>query len=461
MTYRSVFRQIAVDLQRRLCYNGVQNDSEQKNGYGVMKMAGFIDAFKKSFTGGDESDRYAKGLQKRLIKEINQMAENDDYIPGSSSMDMKYNFRLQKNRESAHDISVRTRCITDEKSFTGVSVLMGNDRRYVTRIPVTTCRFDKEYVSDGRTVKRDRYEGTISSYVVFAQGQDPNASYCCPNCGDINTVSQLLEQGCRSCRTRFMLPDLYPRITNYYTLRSKPYVCLSPLPFVLLGILSALLFFFFYSSRQLEMGFEYVFSMVVTGVCGIIPGYLLYVLAVLLLFSLDAVGSNPRLSAFNRTRKKLPLFMQQYDPLFSVDFFVGKVNNLLKTLIFTDDYKNCAVYEQNGENPYKDIIDVEYQGSVGLNDAACDGHYVYLDMDVYTRTTYVKKRRVTQKDDVFRMKLCRSVYVHDDCNASVHNIECRSCGASFNAVREKNCPYCRSPYNLRDYDWVVTEFERK
>ncbi len=424
-------------------------------------MAGYWEAVEKNFTGGDAFDRSAKELHKSFMKEMNYMAEDDTYIPKLSSMDMKYNFLLQKNRAAEYGVGVKSRCITDERSYTGVSALMGSDKRYVTRIPVTACRFEKEYFSGNKRIKRERYGGTISSYVVFAQTQDPGASYCCPNCGDINKVSQLLEQGCRSCRTKFMMPDLYPRITYYYSQEEKPYHKTTPLPFVLLGILSAVIFFFLYSSKQLEIGFEYYFALMVTAVCGIVFGYIFYALGMIFLVILDGIRSSSRCSAYNKTKRELPGFMQNYDPFFAVDFFAGKVNSLLKTLIFTDNYKNCSVYEKDGDNPYKDIVDVDYQGAIGLNNAVSDGRYVYIDVDVYARTAFMHGRRLKHRDEVFNMKLCRSVNVHDDCNASVHNIECRSCGASFNAVREKNCPYCRSAYNLRDYDWIVTDFERK
>ncbi len=424
-------------------------------------MAGFVEAIRKGFTGGDVFDQRAKGLHQDFIAEMNRMAEDEQYLPKNSSMDMRYNFRLQQHRASEHGIRIRRRYLTDEKSHTGVSVLMGKDKRYVTRIPATVCHFEKTFLSDRKTVRKEKTGGTVYSYVVFANEQNPDDTYCCPNCGDINTIMQLLEQGCRSCRTKYILPDLYPRITNFYTMREKSYVRTSPFPFILLGIAFALSVFFFTFAKTLEMDIQLLLSLLATVFCGVVIGFLLYPIGILSLLLLDAIVSGPQLYAFNKTRKKLPLFMQKYDPFFSVDFFVGKVNNLLKTLVFTDDYSNCSVYEKNGDNPCKDIVDVEYQGVIGLNSTSCDDQYVYIDIDVYARTAFMKNRRLKQKDELFRMKLCRSVSVQDDCNASVHNIQCHACGASFNAVREKNCPYCRSAYNLRDYDWVVTAFERK
>ncbi len=434
-------------------------------------MGAVINAFKQIFKPDDNYDLNAKDLHNKFINEMNNMDEDNNYIPKISSMDMKYNFYLQQQRLSRHNVSVKRKFIMKDNSVTLVTPLLGKDKRYVTRIPITNCLSEKSFVSNNKILKKEKSDGTISSYVVFAEEQDPKATYCCPNCGDINTVTQLLEQGCRSCGTKFMMPDLYPRITNYYTIRSKPYVRMKLFPFILIGIAAALLFFFLYSSKQLEppaseyevsmADFNYIFAMLATGVCGIFFGYLLYFIITMTLLLADGIGSSSRASAFRKFANKMPRFMQKYDPFFSVDFFVGKVNNLLKTMIFTDDYKNCSVYEKDGDNPYSDIIDIEYQGAVGLNKVYSDEQYIYADIDVYARTSRIKGLKLKQKNETFRMKLCRAIGVQDDCNASVSNIECRSCGASFNAVRERNCPYCRSPYNLRNYDWVVVDFEKR
>ena len=302
-------------------------------------MGAVINAFKQIFKQDDNYDLNAKALHKKFIEDMNNMYEDKNYIPKISSMDMKYNFHLQQQRLSKHNISIKRRFIMNEKSVTLVTALLGNDKRYVTRIPITNCLSEKSFLSNNKTLKKEKSDGTISSYVVFAQEQDSHASYCCPNCGDINTVVQLLEQGCRSCGTKFMMPDLYPRITNFYTVSSKPYVRMKLFPFILLGVVATLLFFFLYSSKQFDMpfseyqqadmAFKYIFAMPASAVVGVFFGYLLYFISAMMLLFADAISSSSRLSAFRKFANKIPRFMKKFDPFFSVDFFVGKVNNLV------------------------------------------------------------------------------------------------------------------------------------
>ena len=424
-------------------------------------MAGVFDAITRNLSGGDAFDRSAKELHKHFINDINHLEDDGNNLPRIFSMDMKYNFRLQQQRAAAHGISIKRRYLLDEKSATAVSAQMGRDKRYVIRIPVTTCNYENTFLSGGKVLEQEKSNGIISSFVVFARNQIPNVTYCCPNCGDINSVAQLLEQGCRSCGTKFIMSELYPRITNFYTYKQKPYVNKRPLPYCIICIILTLAYSLFSFSKPPEIKIEYILSLPAAAFCGVIFGYILYAISMILQLIIDAVKSGPRDSAFEKTRKKLPRFMKKIDPFFSVDFFVSKVNNLLKTLVFSDNYHNCSVYEKDGENPYKDIIDVEYQGAIRLNKINSDEQYVYVDLDVFTKTTCIKNNRLHHRDELFHMKLCRSVCVQDDCNASVHNIECHSCGASFDAVREKNCPFCGNSYDLKNYDWVVTDFEKR
>ena len=424
-------------------------------------MAGFFDALQRNLNGGDDYDRKSKTLNERFIADLNRMADDENYIPKLSSADMKYNFALQQRRLKEYEVTLKRKYIPEENAASGVSMLMGKDKRYINRIPFLSCRCESIFLKDGKIQKKMKSKDTVYSYTVFVEDQDTNASYCCPNCGDVNTVQQLLEMGCGSCGTRFIMSDLYPRITNYYTLKQKDYAPVPLFPFLLIWTLLMAGWLFFSAIKQQEEILETVLSLILGIPFGMFLGYIVYSISMVFLLIPDSIVGSIRLSAYNKTKRKLPRFMQRFDPFFSIDFFVGKVNNLLKTLVFSDSYDNCAVYGQTGENPYKDIIDIEYHGVIGLNSVKNDENYVYADINVYTKTTYCSNDRIRRKGDIFRMKLQRAVGVKDDCNASIHNIECRSCGASFDAVREKKCPYCGNAYDLKQYDWVVTEFSRK
>ena len=425
-----------------------------------MDMAGLFDNLQRNWTGGDKYDREAKVLITHFISDLNKMSEDDDYISKIASADVKYNLSLQKRRHRDNGVRMHRKYWTDEKSVDGVSMTMGDDKRYINRVPFLFCGCDTVYDIDGKPGKKYETRETVYDYTVFVEGQDPTASYCCPNCGDINTVSRLIEDGCRSCKTKFILSELYPRVTYYYTVPPKKYSLSKPVLGVIAGFLGGLIYGI--CAGLLGNDQIWVINALIAGFAGGILGYLLFSVLLLILVGVDIVSGGKKYGVYSRTCKKLPKFMSSYDPFFSIDFFVGKVNNLLRTLVYTDKCEDCAVLENShakGEL-FPDILDVEYQGIIGLNDISSDGKYVYADVNVYTNTTFIKNRKIIRRPEIFRMILCRNVDVHDACSASIHNIECKSCGASFNAVRERKCPYCKSPYNLKDYDWIVTDIGR-
>lgn len=70
-----------------------------------------------------------------------------------------------------------------------------------------------------------------------------------------------------------------------------------------------------------------------------------------------------------KAKTKLPKLMRQIDPNFSYEFFIGKVINLIKLMIFSDDYTNLAAYDGKPmQNKFKDIIDVKYDSTLNLTD---------------------------------------------------------------------------------------------
>ena len=40
---------------------------------------------------------------------------------------------------------------------------------------------------------------------------------------------------------------------------------------------------------------------------------------------------------------------------------------------------------------------------------------------------------------------------------SVERIQCKSCGAGFNAAKMRKCPHCGTRYEMGDDDWIITK----
>ena len=42
---------------------------------------------------------------------------------------------------------------------------------------------------------------------------------------------------------------------------------------------------------------------------------------------------------------------------------------------------------------------------------------------------------------------------------SITSVNCHSCGGSFDAVRQRNCPYCGTEYHMEEDYWVIEDMK--
>ncbi len=64
--------------------------------------------------------------------------------------------------------------------------------------------------SDNEIMNRfvDEYEGWCN------EGKNPDVACLCSNCGAVSSIKELLN-GCKNCGTRFIMDDLFPKVTNF------------------------------------------------------------------------------------------------------------------------------------------------------------------------------------------------------------------------------------------------------
>lgn len=50
--------------------------------------------------------------------------------------------------------------------------------------------------------------------------------------------------------------------------------------------------------------------------------------------------------------------------------------------------------------------------------------------------------------------------IPQDPGYSIHQVSCESCGASFDAMKIRHCPYCKREYDMRDHAWTVMKIQK-
>ena len=285
---------------------------------------------------------------------------------------------------------------------------------------------------------------------------------------------QDLLTGCKSCGTRFIIDDLFPKVTNFYHIKDEVDLIRKILkPSMLICVLGMIATVMSYSlisninNGNIVQGsddfvFQIVQCVIVGLIYGTVSGYILWAAFILIWMMIGAIKSLFLLGPHVRAKTQLPKVMRQIDPNFSYEFFIGKVINLMKLMIFSDDYTNLAAYDGKPmQNTFKDIVDISYDGTVRYNTLKTDGNYCYVDITVYTTVTKVDGGVLKSSKEKFRVVVCKNIHAIANAGFSIKNVNCRSCGGSFDATREHNCPYCGNPYHLGNDDWVVIEFNKE
>ncbi|MCH5297744.1 MAG: hypothetical protein J1E85_08740 [Ruminococcus sp.] len=408
----------------------------------------------------------------RFVDEYVKWSESGK-APDIGSLDLEYAFDLQRKRLESKNITLKHEFTEFGDNLDNVikALSVRDDGKFYSQIVCKYYNVAETFFVDRKKKKKFKDRQIIYTMITRLKNQNSEATYCCPNCGAISDVKTLLK-GCPNCNTRFIMDDLFPKVTNFYFVKAYAQTERSFKVGLAKWIIPSIIVCIALSSGYnlvqgtLDPGADnfagHMILCVFSGIiAGAIFGDICYVLSLIGSVFKGAAKSVTLLAPKFTAEKRLPQLMKQIDHNFSYEYFVGKMLALVKMMIFSGDYSNLAVYEgQPMQNKYTDIVDVQYRGVIRLNSFNINGEYCYVDITVYATTFREKDGSVRKKDEKFRMAVCKNIHAIADEGFSMKKVSCKSCGASFDATREHNCPYCGNAYHLGDDDWVVLNFSK-
>jgi hypothetical protein len=156
------------------------------------------------------------------------------------------------------------------------------------------------------------------------------------------------------------------------------------------------------------------------------------------------------------SKAKFEQKMKSIIPDFSYEYFTSKAISLIKLAVYSKDEKDLLFYRGEALAPkFKDVIDLNYGGALGVTDLRVSDGVVTVITDAFFDVLYATDNGIVFKREAYKAVFQRRTDIPVNMQFSMTKIQCPTCGSSFNAILNRNCPYCGNRYDLASQDWVL------
>ena len=420
---------------------------------------------------GSVYDTKASVLYDRFLKEYQEWLSGGP-VPDSGNQDTKYFLKRQEERLKECGLdregSIERRGLL--LSFGAIAPKVG--KKYTNTTEFRTVQRKMTYRRDGHVTGKFCRKEIFYETITFANEQavDGTEPCTCPSWGAVSQIRALLD-GCPYCHTRFLMPDLYPKVSNFYSLEdfgySKEEMKKTLTPWCLGGaILFTVFMLIWLSAERAKTGeaatlYAMICPLIGCPVLGAFGGYMMFALKTLGHLSRQAFSSFGLLFRSSGSKNRITAFMKPYEPDFAYEHFENQVVALAKNIMFADPDEDLALIRGSWDkDAFRHMIDTVYRGTLAVGRCWCEGAYAFADIDLFFSNTYDCGRTVKQKNDRIRMVISKNIMIEPDPGFSIHQVTCESCGASFDAVNIRHCPYCKREYDMRDHVWTAVKIQK-
>ncbi|MBO4609236.1 MAG: hypothetical protein J5696_05120 [Lachnospiraceae bacterium] len=384
----------------------------------------------------------------------------------SADRELRYCLELQRNRLEKRNLRYTEEMIHRGPFPNGLNrVRSWKDGHYDTSWTVDFITHNRTIQRDGmKTYRKSVPQSIYETVVGVRDGEDVSGDiYSCPNCGSVSTIAEL-QDGCAHCGTHFEMSELYPKVKNYYFVfdmsgkAEKMFKTVLEYGLYLLPvnlIMCLAMFAKNYGGLRALASPRYLFAMLVTMVIMIpVIGYFGWFLDCFR----RAFAVMPSLFEVIGSRARFESHMSVISPEFTLEYFAAKMMSLFKIFVFSDKRTELPFYRGfgNGEE-FDNIVDVASKGYIACKSVRTTGNMVNVTADLYFEISRDLGNKIKTRDEVYRIKAGRRTDIPYGNNFSITNIQCSSCGGSFDAFKSKTCPYCGAEYDQEKNDWVIYE----
>ncbi len=384
--------------------------------------------------------------------------------PVLASRELRYVLDRQRERLDAKGLSMEQKIGHTGEEITGKLVRKGEgiNASVLYREAVRNMS-----VRSGEKVLKKEKEPIIFYATLLEKQGFRDFSCTCPNCGHTDLVSKM-KDGCPYCGTVFEIEDVWPVFSSWYSVPGivERADLMPRLKKNLIGIFAVSFAVLSVVTWFVQSDYDLIFRILVSLFTGAITGgmitfvcYMLYSLRLLGKVFKEAGRAMPLLRGM-KTKSKVEEILRQYEPDFSYSYFEGRLISLLRAIAFTDDRRDLSIYEGNEDLSFFDsLIDMQYRGAIQLLSSQVKDGVIYLRLKAFMDDLRYDGR-VKRRDENYIVSVEKDIDAHTDPGFSLCSVECKSCGASFDALHMKKCPYCNTPYKLIHDDWMITSVQK-
>ena len=384
--------------------------------------------------------------------------------PALASRELRYVLDCQEKRLHGFGLEMEQRIDHTEGEITGSLAQMGAEieARTLYREAVRYLFVRRE----GKVIFREKEPVTVYATKLDKPGYK-DATCTCPNCGH-EALASSMREGCPYCGTVFEMEDAWPVFSSYYrvpgiversTLMPRLKRTLLTV-FIVAAVVMALLFWLTGTDYDpVPRVLVSLFGGAMMGAMTTFVAYLIFGFALMGKVFKEAGKSLPLLKGL-RTGTKLEAAMRPFEPDFSYAYFEGRLISLLRAIAFTDDRRRLSIYEGNQDLSFlNSLVDMQYRGALELRDFRVEDGAFKVQLRAFMDDLRYEGR-VRRRTESFLVTVEKDIAAGGDPGFSLHKVHCRGCGASFDALHRKDCPYCGNPYRLLHDDWMITSIEQ-
>lgn len=340
------------------------------------------------------------------------------------------------------------------------------DQRYLIAVAKESVWLKKTYIQDGILLYEGYYEDT-ARYSVVRQKRD-----ICPCCGKKNIpIKEYNESTCSYCNAPIYPKDLDQKIAAFgiqYTEQTARQACdemmdwLAKIVAIAVGTIGFVreLFMIFQNHGS---GFIILFSILTFGLWSCIAFVSVLLLKNLFRYT-NKLQHYFKYHFLKKESPKLPQElekeMRKWDSSFSVELFLGYLENILQTIHFAQspkEYELFLFHQIEIPRIYQNIIDCFVKKTEFKN--------IYISENCYTIQTEVQMELFMLEQEKVKKKRER-LQITMSCNkeckqtGQLHlGAYCPSCGTKFQMKWGKKCSECGKIYPVSEAGWLLTDYQ--